>query len=122
MPTYTYEDEATGERYEFVFPMGKAPDAIRHKFIENRWAKRIIAHAPGFKMDSGRLFSPAFNKEFRNEKDMRDYAKHNGFIPVENASAESMEQWDKANAVERETKLYKDIAESVQWDEVTNGH
>jgi hypothetical protein len=115
LPVYVYEDPRTGEQIEQVFSIhDEKPVAIRHPLIINKWYYRIITPV-SFRMDKGRLFSPAFGKEFKNEKDERDYAKHHGFSPMDGASLESVEKDEKDAEREREKKLYAGFEESVQW-------
>jgi hypothetical protein len=114
MPTYVYECKICQKREEHFFSISKAPAAMRCLTALNHWAVRIVTPIP-FRMDKGRLYSNAFGRQFRNEKDQMDYAKHNGFVPVENASTESVEKWDTERAREREEKHYRSYQESVEW-------
>lgn len=85
--------------------------------ILNITAFPIITHAPSFRIDKGRHYSPAFGREFKSEKDLRDYAKSEGYIPVENASVESVEKASKAIQDQKQNEFYKSLAEPIEWSD-----
>jgi hypothetical protein len=106
LPIYVYR--CGDDIREEFFPVGEAPDCIRHPVLFNRYYERVFTPS-AIKVDKGEFFSHAFGKKFKNEKDQRDYAKHNGFIEVGNASVESVHKWEESNANDREKKLDADL-------------
>lgn len=113
MPIYVYREKTTGDVIEEYYPIGEAPAAIRHPVMFNRWYERVYTPL-GIKIDKGTIYSPAFGKHFKNEKDQTDYAKHHGFTPVENASLESIHKWEADQEKDREKKVDIAMADVVQ--------
>jgi hypothetical protein len=111
MPVYVYRFR--DEIIEEYFPIGEAPAAIRHPLYFNRWYERYYTPL-GLKVDKGEFFSPAFGKVFKNEKDQKDYAKHMGLVPLENASVDSVHKWEKQNEIDREKKLDAELDDVIR--------
>lgn len=68
----------------------------------------------GFRIDKGRFFSPVFGREFKNEKDMGDYAKFHGHIPVGDEPVEKIAKLQKQMEKEKQEKLYADLEQTTK--------
>jgi len=66
-------------------------------------------------IDQGPLHSVAFGRRFKNEKDMKDYAKHHGYEPLENASVESVVKGFEESAKIKDDNRLKSLAEGIVW-------
>jgi len=83
-----------------------------------RAMKPIISRVRIGHIDSGRLQSVAFGKEFKNEKDMLHYAKHHGYEPLENASLESVQKsFTDYNKIKEDERL-KNLSEGIEWNQI----
>lgn len=106
MPIYVYRDPVDGTFFEEFYPIGEAPHSIRHPVFLNRWAERYYTPISiNAKKELGSFYSPAFGKEFKNEREQKAYAKDLGMSPIENASLESVHTWESNNEKQRDKDL-----------------
>lgn len=117
MPLYDFKCDFCKRTFELHFDMNSLPVATACRLCGTLkiQAWPMISAPRAIKIDQGRHYSVAFGKEFKNEKDLRDYAKHNGFEPLENASPESLERSSRVQQEIEKEKLYESMSEDLTW-------
>lgn len=118
MPMYSFKCDSCKGIFDKYYRVDDKPLGTACKLCgtPNIKAWPIITKVNVGHIDQGPINSVAFGKTFKNEKDMKDYAKFHGHIPMENASIESVEKSFKNIEKEAQEKHYKEMAEGIEWN------
>lgn len=89
----------------------------------NHWAVRTITAHAGFKIDGvartwqGDYSTPAFKEKFKNETEMKAFARDQGCVSIEHESLQDLEKMERQKQTERDDELYKHLAEPANWSD-----
>lgn len=119
MPLYDFKCDFCHGTFELFFPMNDKPvgTACRLCGTLKIQAWPVISAPKAIKIDQGRLYSVAFGREFKNEKDMNDYAKFNNCIPIENTPVETIHKLEAQHHENERKKMYQSLQEDLTWAE-----
>jgi len=67
-------------------------------------------------IDQGRVNSVAFGREFKNERDMLQFAKSVGAEPIGDEPIENLEKNSRRQSEEKQEAFYKDLSEGIEWN------
>lgn len=106
---------------DYVFSVHNIPASIRCSRALNHWAHRILTAPAIISIDgksswSGSYSTPSFKESFKNETEMKAYAKDHGCISIEKETLSDLDSIERHADIEKEDKLYKAMADPATWE------
>ena len=109
MPLYTFKCSSCTKQFEQVQKLADFTGSLSCPECYSDAKAIIVKGHGGFRMDKGRFYSPALGRQFKNERDMRDYAKFNGLIEVGDEPPEKLARASAQIQEEKQNKFYEDL-------------